>query len=215
MYFSSVIDLPKQIHKYISSDGLPGESAHKHLIPGNRPSAKHIQQDGNIKAKRSAVLILLYPKAGEWHNVLIKRPVYPGTHSGQVSFPGGKVEKQDPTTSATALREANEEIGVEIQDITIIDELTDIYIPPSNFLVHPYLACIDYTPDFIPDNHEVASIIEYEVMNLTDPNLLKKKDITFANGFTMNTPYFDIHEHTVWGATGIMLSELKEILKAF
>ncbi len=192
---------------------LPGEEAHMEMAVLNRPTVaalKKLQKE----PKRSAVLVLLYPVNSEAHFCLIQRPVYNGTHSGQIAFPGGKMEPEDDTLKETALREAWEEVGVIQEDVQILSELSQVYIPPSNFLVNPYIGFCDYRPKFKPQPSEVAAILEVPVHDLLNEDNVKQKKMKMsANGMVLNTPYFELSNQVVWGATAIMLAELKVIVK--
>ncbi|MBP6333908.1 MAG: CoA pyrophosphatase [Bacteroidia bacterium] len=163
-------------------------------------------------AKSSSVLILLYEDDGRIKIPLILRPENSGIHSGQVSLPGGKVEPGDANLIHTALRETEEEIGVPSSSIEMIGKLTQLYIPPSNFLVHPHLGILVSHADFIPDKTEVAKIIPLDIEELMDEEKVKEKDIKLSNGQTIRTPYYMIEGETVWGATAMILSELKSLL---
>lgn len=192
---------------------LPGESAQLLMAPLAR--AKFPMDPDTIDAAtRSAVLVLLYPKDDRAHTVLIKRNSYVGVHSAQVSFPGGRHEEADADYSATAIREAQEEIGIEGGRVQIIKQLTQLYIPPSRFLVYPFLATANERPDFSPDPKEVQFIIELELQTLQDDDIAKSKQMTIGSGLTTHVPYFDIDGHDVWGATAMILSELKALLRS-
>lgn len=210
MTFKELIEI---LFEELNND-LPGEKAHELMSPSNRPPAKAIAES-NIKPKLSATLLLLYPKNNEIHFALIQRPDYKGTHGGQISFPGGKQEGSE-TLKETALRETHEEIGVLPEKIQILGELTSVYIPPSNFLVSPFLGFLDDTPSFIPDEIEVDDIIEIKVLDLLNEELIKKKKIQVGEyteqPFFIEVPYFELNYNTVWGATAIMLSEFRQIL---
>ena len=119
-------------------------------------------------AKQSAVLVLLYPKEGETHFVLIERNTYEGVHSGQIGLPGGRVEPGDGSFEATALRETQEELGVNPKAVTMVRALSDVYIPPSNFLVYPFVGYMDTTPVFNPDSREVYEVVEVPKPVLTN-----------------------------------------------
>lgn len=187
---------------------LPGTSAHHQMAPYR----KNIQVAG-VEPKISAVLGLLYPIQNEYHLVLTKRNEYEGTHSAQVSFPGGKKEEQDEDLIFTAIRETREEIGVEITTQQIIGSLTQVYIPPSNYLVQPILAWTDHQPTFNPDPHEVHYIIELPIQSLLKPESIQEEKITLSNGLRMTVPCFKIKNEIIWGATALILNEIKEILK--
>lgn len=192
---------------------LPGMDAHRLMMPGEINTARF--DEGKMKlARLSSVLVMFYEKNGEVHFPLTQRNEYDGTHSGQVSFPGGKWEEGDPDLIHTAKREANEEIGIEPEKVEIIGQLSDLFIPPSNFKVSPYISVARYEPQFVLDPIEVKELIEVPLSRLLDEDVVKHKDIVFANGFTLNAPYFAIEHYTVWGATAMMLSELVEVIKS-
>lgn len=133
-------------------------------------------------------------------------------HSGQISFPGGKYEQEDVNYEATALRETEEEVGVDQGKIEILGSLTDLYIPVSNFQVFPYVGMTEETPEFELQTSEVSSILEVPFEQLTDPGIVGVKDLKIGSHLTLKgVPYFDVQEHVVWGATAMMLSELLEV----
>lgn len=190
---------------------LPGREAQLKMAHAERRlnlSRYKIPQD----ARWGSVLILLYEDDGTIKFPLILRADYDGVHSGQIALPGGKYESPDLDLQATALRESQEEIGIRQSDVSIIGKLTELYIPPSNFLVHPYIGTISYKPMFIPDTSEVARIIELDLDTLMDENNLGDKEIKLSSGLTIRTPVFHFQEETVWGATAMMLSEFKSVL---
>jgi 8-oxo-dGTP pyrophosphatase MutT (NUDIX family) len=189
---------------------LPGIEAQFKMAPAIR---KPMPFDDIMKKEpvKSSVLILLYPNNGELSTVLIKRNEYDGMHSNQISLPGGKMDLTDNDEAHTALREAEEEIGINVTDVKLIGQLTTFYVQPSNFIVYPFVGYIDYTPAFKPDPNEVQYLIEAPVSMLRDKSIIKQTDIKVRD-FVINAPYYDIDEHIVWGATAMMLSELVTIL---
>lgn len=164
-------------------------------------------------ARMGAVLILLYEDEGSVKTCLIERTQYDGVHSGQIAFPGGKKEP-DESLEVTAVREAEEEIGVRQTDITLLGRLTELYIPPSNFLVHPFVGAIPYKPSFLLQPDEVAGLYEIKIDDLSDERLRGEKKITLSSGITVQTPFFGLHGKTVWGATAMIISEFLEVLEA-
>ncbi|MDX1628477.1 MAG: CoA pyrophosphatase [Fulvivirga sp.] len=190
---------------------LPGMEAQRVMMPAESAKARFNLDKTDVK--RGGVLILLYPKNGHTYLPLTLRPDYGGTHSGQVSLPGGKYEKEDGHITNTALRETHEEIGVNSKHITVLGTLTDLYIPPSNFRVTPVVGVIPKEPSFAIDTFEVQKLIETPVDHLLDEERKKRKDILVRNGRRINAPYFDIHGMVVWGATAMILSEFKMILE--
>lgn len=193
---------------------LPGLQAQLRMASKLRLKAAQTYDPDTSNAKIGAVLIALYPdEMGFVRTVLMKRPDYDGTHSGQVSFPGGKMEEADATVIETALREAEEEVNIKPNEVKVIGQLTNLYIPPSNFLVHPVLGILERPPLLMPDKHEVQSIHLPELSYLLRDDIIEEKDIILSSGFKMRTPYFEVDGHTVWGATAMMIAELKEIMK--
>ncbi|WP_291032174.1 CoA pyrophosphatase [Dyadobacter sp. 50-39] len=188
---------------------LPGEVAHRTM---EASSAGYLGIVSDAAARRSAVLILLYPFRDEIYVPLILRTAYDGVHSGQVAFPGGRYEPMDEDLIHTALREAKEEIGVKPNVVKILGTLTEIYIAPSNFLVLPVVACIPYRPDFLPDTREVEAVLEVKLDHFLDPNNLGASEIEIP-GDLVSTPHYDVQGHPVWGATAKMISELLMIVK--
>lgn len=193
---------------------LPGLEAQLQMASGVRVKAARSYRPDISKARIGAVLIPVFrDDHGILRTVLMKRPDYDGTHAGQVSFPGGKVEKTDDDLIQTALREAHEEVNIRPDQVHVIGQLTELYIPPSNFLVHPFLGVLNEPPTLIPDAHEVQSIHTPEIAYLLRDDIVSEKDIRLSSGFTMRTPYFEVDGHTVWGATAMIIAELKEIFR--
>lgn len=160
----------------------------------------------------SAVLILLYPNAKQQTSVLlIERMTYNGHHSGQIALPGGKVEPEDEDLKATALREFFEETGADSTPI-IIGKLSPIYIPVSRFMVQPFVSYVSQKPAFSPNSFEVNTLIEWEINELLNPETIKETVIEPTLGTKLKTPYFDVQGKILWGATAMMLNELKHIL---
>ncbi|MCM0041674.1 MAG: CoA pyrophosphatase [Algoriphagus sp.] len=191
---------------------LPGQEAQLRMAPQPIDS-RRIAEVVPESHRKSGVLLLFYPDASTIYFPLIKRPLYPGTHSGQVALPGGKVEERDPDVVFTALREAEEEIGIDSTKVEVIGSLTEIYIPVSNFLVSPIVGFLDHKPTFVPEKREVARIIPTALNHLIQPEIVKKKPLSLGGGKYLETPYFDIAGEVVWGATAMILSELIQVLK--
>lgn len=165
------------------------------------------------KPNEAGVLVLFYPDANSATKlVLILRKTYRGVHSNQIGFPGGRVEKKDKDLSETALRETEEEVGVPITAVTVIKKLTKLYIPPSNFWVHPYVGIMDTTPILVAQETEVEDIIEVDLEHFMDDNNMVKQVLSTSYAENIEVPAFKLNGHIVWGATGMMLSELKEML---
>lgn len=178
-----------------------------------RKTASEVREKGE-KAREGAVLILLYQKAEVWNTVLIQRPVYEGTHSGQIAFPGGKRDEEDVDLTFTALREMEEEVGLSPKEIEVIGHLTEVYIPPSNFLVQPVVGYFIGEPSFTPEEREVDEILETPLAWFLDLKLKRKKKIYIPHyDVHIEAPYYDVHGKILWGATAMMISELTELIK--
>lgn len=191
---------------------LPGTDAQR-IMAAKPINPKRFEEEFERPAKPSAVLVLLYPFENEVHMALMKRPIYPGVHSGQISFPGGKKESYDQDLIATALREAEEEVGVDQSEIKVIGELTDLFIIVSNFKVKPVIGLMDKKPDFILDPREVAGVLNISLKDLNLPKYQGLKEMTFKNNITINAPYYNVHGNVVWGATAMIISELLAVVE--
>ncbi|WP_452229485.1 MULTISPECIES: NUDIX hydrolase [unclassified Lacinutrix] len=198
----------------ISNLELPAEASQFKMSPPFREDLLQKQQ-GKIKnAKQSAVLALFYPdEAQETKFVLILRKTYKGVHSAQVGFPGGKVEVADTSLKHTALRETEEEIGVPMHSIETLKALTQVYIPPSNFYVQPFIGYSNSTPHFIKQESEVEAIIEVSLAHFLDEQRVITKTVSTSYNVDVAVPAFSLNNHVVWGATAMMLSEIKDLLK--
>ncbi|NOU62109.1 NUDIX hydrolase [Marinifilum caeruleilacunae] len=188
--------------------GLPGFDAQKIMSPSIREHA--LKKSDPSLARDSSVLLLFYPKNGQLYLPFMKRTTGNTSHSGQISLPGGKYEESDTNRTVTAIRETNEELGVDCKKIKILGFLTELYIPVSNFMVLPVLGYCKQRPEFKLNPHEVEEVIEMPVQEL----LAEKNISEFSfntNGHKINAPYFDAKGHKVWGATAMILSELREL----
>ncbi|MEP0711660.1 CoA pyrophosphatase [Algoriphagus sp.] len=208
MDFKSVLDLLVKGMKH----PLPGKAAQLSMSPHPVDSRRF---DSNLPPnhRKGSVLILLFPKEDKAFFPLIKRPEYPGVHSGQIAFPGGKMEVDDVDEIDTALREAWEEVGILPEQVNLIGRMSDLFIPTSNFLVTPVLGYSEVIPDFVPEEKEVARIIQAAVSTLYEPSLRKQKILEFSDNFRLDTPYFEVDREMVWGATAMIISELLQILE--
>lgn len=194
------------------SHPLPGNEAQNLMMP-KLPSGKRVSFNNSSNPRKGAVLLLLYEKGGEFYFPLIQRPVYEGLHSGQIAFPGGKQEEKDTDLYYTALREANEEVGVDVESIDIMGTLSEFFVAASNHLVLPVIGFHKAVPIFTPDSYEVDEVIEAPLSELLDQTKRKEKEIITSQGFKLHSPYFDIQGKVVWGATAMMLSEFVEIIR--
>lgn len=192
---------------------LPGEASHIQMAPLGRPISSLARIESDFY-KESAVSVILFPKNQDVHFYLMQRHVYKGAHSGQVSFPGGKKEESDPNLIHTATRETFEEIGVKLSEKQLIGELTSVFIPVSKFNMQSFVFCLEAEPNLTIDTFEVESLFSISVNELLNDQNLRKVSIPIENGMILkDVPCFYFNEKVVWGATALVLNELKEILK--
>jgi 8-oxo-dGTP pyrophosphatase MutT (NUDIX family) len=197
----------------ISEVELPSISSHIKMAPLERIKSLQEPIYSSLTAKKAAVMMLFYPKGGNTHLVLIKRNSYPGVHSSQIAFPGGKVEEADTNFQVTALRETFEEIGVTPDKINVIRNFTPLYIPPSDFLVYPFMGVCNVDIEFVLQQEEVAGILEVPLKTFLDDAIITTMTMDTSYAKSLEVPVFKFEEHVVWGATAMMLSELKDVLK--
>lgn len=190
---------------------LPGPQAHD-VLRANPVGDVRPLFDHTHPPRPGGVIILLYEDEGIVRFPLIKRPDYPGAHGGQVSLPGGKAEYGEDCVQ-TALRECEEEIGVNPALINVIGKLSDFYVIPSNYLVTPVIAFVDSQPVFRPDPFEVSRIIEARLEDITAEGAIRQKEILAAGKYRMMAPHFEIQNEIVWGATAMILNEFRVMLR--
>lgn len=193
---------------------LPGEELHLKMAPIERILELKKKARSMKTAKQSAVLCLFYPSSeGDTRFVLILRKTYKGVHSAQIGFPGGKIEEGDASLQHTALRETEEEIGVEAASISVLKPLTELYIPPSNFFVQPFLGILEDTPQFVAEEAEVDAIIEVSLSEFLNDKARTYQTLNTSYAKQIKVPAFLLQGHIVWGATAMMLNEIRELLK--
>jgi 8-oxo-dGTP pyrophosphatase MutT (NUDIX family) len=205
-------DFLKYVPK-IKQEKLLAEAAHLKMMPKERILAIENNQNQKKSPRKSAVMMLIYPKNNQSHLVLIIRKTYPGVHSAQIGFPGGKAELEDVSLTHTALRETHEEVGIHPEKIEVIKTFSEVYISVSNFIVAPFLGISYSELVFIEQEEEVAGIIELPLLYFLNEKTIVKKIMDTSYGNNIEVPTFKINEHYVWGATAMMMSELKEVLK--
>ena len=195
----------------IKDFNLKGKLAHKKMVPYNRISENEQNKINNFRYKEAAVLILIYPSdKGVPSFVLIERTISSGVHSGQISLPGGKKEKNDKSFWDTSIRETNEEIGVNLSKINFIKKMSCVYVPPSNFMIYPFIGYLDKYPFFNMQKEEVQNIFEINILDL-----LKNKNKSFSEvrskymNNNIKVPVYNFMDKIIWGATAMILSEFE------
>ena len=200
--------------KYILSESveeLPGWNSHEKLSPPYREKYD-LELIKRTNPRVASVMILLYENDyGDIEFPVTMRVSYDGAHSNQFSLPGGQFEDVDISLDQTAIRETVEELGVFDEDIEIIKQLSEIFIPPSNFLVYPFIGVHHGTPNFIPDENEVEYVLplDLEAFLNAEPESFEKE----FSGHKVEIPGYNIgDEEYIWGATAMILEEFKDIV---
>lgn len=184
------------------------------MVPEFRMQELIAARDKSMAPRKAAVMALFYPNANqETHLLFILRKTYKGVHSNQVAFPGGKEEVEDQNLLVTALRETHEEVGVHPKDVQVIRELTEIFIPPSNFEVQPYVGLYRAPKPFVIQESEVEALLEVSLADFLADSSIVVKNLTTSYATQIDVPAFTLNGHIVWGATAMMLSEIKALFK--
>lgn len=200
----------QQIQNALALDPFDAWDAQHRMAPHPRALRRNANQPG--KPRKASVLVLLYPVQTSLWFVLTQRAQNPhDVHSGQISLPGGSRER-DEMPEQTALRETYEELGVDETQIRILGELSSLYIPPSDFVVRPFVGHTSERPAWNPGENEVVEVLECSLEWLLDDTHKIIEDWHF-NDRTMRVPWYDMRGHKVWGATAIILSELEQRLR--
>ncbi len=193
------------------NDHAPGHEAQNLLAPGDRIPPNNWQLE-KWNTRHAGVMVLLFQERDSWHTLLIKKPRYPGVHSNQIAFPGGKRERQDPDLLSTAVRETHEEVGLFPDRIRHIGPLSPLYVPPSNFLIHPFTGLVEGTRNWRPEEAEVALVIEMPVAVILGTDHISYREVNTRYG-KMKVPSYEYDGHVIWGATGMILAELAVALE--
>lgn len=200
----------QDLERLISED-LPGSSAQDLMKPGRR----ELPDFGDIQPIEACVLLLIYPKNNEWFTCFIERPSHytQDVHAGQFALPGGKVDESDYSFEDCALRETYEEVGIPPEDIGILGSLTSLYIPVSNYLVHPFVGFMHKEPEFELQPNEVANLIEVPITIFTKSKYKAVADILVRDVVIEQVPHYVLpNQRKLWGATAMILSEFESII---
>jgi 8-oxo-dGTP pyrophosphatase MutT (NUDIX family) len=189
---------------------LPGHEAHLTMAP-RYPARRADLSVNNRDCRQAGVLALLFPHDSDPAIVLTVRREHLPDHAGQISFPGGQREDDEPLP-ATALREAHEEIALPSASVEVLGRLTPLYIPPSNFCVHPVVGRANTTADLRPTDEEVEHVLRVPLSHLLDPDT-RTHDTRHLNGTDVEVPYYDVAGRKVWGATAMMLAEFLAVVR--
>lgn len=193
---------------------LPGEEVQFKMAPLSRLEELTVQDRDLRDWNQAGVMALFYPTSTDQTNlILILRKTYKGVHSAQVGFPGGRLELEDSSIMDAALRETEEEVGVPRNDIIVLKQLTEIYIPPSNFFVQPFMGITTIPPSFVAQEDEVEALIEVSLPDFMNDRNIVKEILTTSYMEELEVPAFKLNGHIVWGATAMMLNEVREMLK--
>ncbi len=195
----------------LSERPLPGVEAQLSLAH----VARKIEPFGDVAPREAGVLILLFPRDGALYFPLIQRASHNvnDRHRGQIGLPGGRRETSDADSVATALREAEEEIGVDRTLVEVLGQLSPLPVPISNFLVYPTVGYIDAVPAWVRQESEVARVIEAPLARLNEDGAVRRGNVAGPEGLTLKqVPYFDLAGEVVWGATSMILSEFRQVL---
>ncbi|QQR99066.1 MAG: CoA pyrophosphatase [Sphingobacteriales bacterium] len=207
MHFNQIL---AKISTTIESNKLPGVLAHQIMQP-YYSNAKNFTIPTNPLAKKSAVLILVFKKEDEPYVLFIERPENTGVHSGQISFPGGKVEPSDINYIDTALRETEEEVGIQRSEIEVLGSMSKVFVAASNFIIYPIVGYMQQPPNYIT-NVEVKRVLEVPLAYLQQAKI-EEKPIKSGIGIVLQAPYITIEDKILWGATAMITSELIHITR--
>ena len=206
----------KQLFKEIIENQLPGEDAHLMMLPKGREKSSVSRRQAIAPKQASVAIHLFFTNPADPHLILIKRSIYDGAHSGQIAFPGGKTDEKDTDLIHTALRESKEEIGLSANEENLIGALSPVYIPISNFDVHPFLFLHFNSVALLAEKREVSEILTVPLSEIIEEKNIHKKEITLNDtNETIEVTGFLIQGNWVWGASALILNEVKEVLKIY
>ena len=202
-----------KLHERLIGHPLPGQPAHMAMAH----AVRKVDVAQNTRPSREAgVLIVLFEKSpGDFHLVFIRRGSSheQDKHAGQIGFPGGKSEQEDKDMMYTAMREAEEEVGIDLSQVDILGSLTPLYITVSKYLVHPFVAYSWTEPQLTRQESEIEEILELPLSGFRSPMAVQETKISLTTGITLNhVPSFKVDGHIIWGATAMIMNELLEVI---
>ena len=202
----------QQIKQRIKQE-LPGQVSHLKMAPANRIHELKNQEKKILNAQKSAVMLLLFNEQNKLKVIFIRRSFYVGIHAGQIAFPGGRYEDFDIEIKNTALREIEEEIGLHSENIEVIGRISDIYVPPSNFLISVFVGYLPQKPQYKIDEREVNEIIEIELSEFFKENsIIEKEFVVPSTNSKVLAPYYKVGNIELWGASAMVMCEFLDII---
>ena len=198
--------------RHLLTRPLPGAEAQMRMAP-QRSVGGTLDTSDPAARRQAGVLILLFPRGDRVHFVLTRRSDQVAYHKGQISLPGG-TRQDDERLPDTALRETGEELGIPTADVELVGHLSPLFIPTSNYCVHPFVGCLASAPAFHPNPVEVAEVLEVSLASLLDPAARKVEYWQYPDSEDRRrVPFFSFHGWAVWGATAMILSEMVALLE--
>lgn len=193
------------------SVALPGEMAQNIMAPLHSESYRQLREDHKV----ACVVLLLHFDLDKPHLTFIQRANnHPhDKHRGQISFPGGKMDEIDDSLVSCALRELQEELGIDPDKVDILGQLTPLYVYVSNFLVYPFIGFIRQKPFYFPEEKEVSQVFDVPLDYFLKEEIIKNKNIEAHGRILKDTPCYDLNEHTLWGASAMILSEFLTLFR--
>lgn len=208
------MELTPEIIRQKLSEPLPGLVSHLKLAPITRAKEITEYNEKIIDAKKSAVMILLFHEEANLKVIVIRRSFYVGIHAGQIAFPGGRYEEEDGNVENTAKREIEEEIGITSDKIEILGRLTDIYVPPSNFLISIFVGYLEQKPVYKIDKREVAEVIEIDFNDFYKEDIIHEKEFLVPSmQSSTRALYYHVGNIELWGASAMVMTELLDVIK--
>lgn len=187
------------------SGKFTGSDSHRKMLP---PERELSMPSNTGKVKNSSVMLLLYPEKNELFACLIKRPAHMKHHAGQIALPGGKIEESE-TALQSALRETYEEIGIPPEKITVLGQLSELYVSVSGFLIYPFVGWANEKPDFKLNKNEVGKILLFPL--LKHRNIVEKFNIETSTGW-LTVPGIPFEDEIIWGATAMIITEFYDLI---